>query len=56
MNDEQWEQRCRDIARKIIPLLDGMPINQARYTLQTAEQWLLATNRVDANKIDLIEA
>ena len=56
MDDEQWEQQCRDTARKIIPLLHGMPINQARYTLQTAEQWLLATSTVDAGKIDLIEA
>ena len=56
MDDEQWEQRSRDTARKIISLLHGMPISQARYTLQTAERWLLATNTVDASKIALIEA
>jgi hypothetical protein len=51
---DHWECDARAVAFKIIPLLHGMPLNQARYALQTAETWLLQTHKVDANNAELI--
>jgi hypothetical protein len=46
---EEWDAKSLNAAIKIIPILDGMPLNQARYTLRTAETLLLQTHKVDAN-------
>jgi hypothetical protein len=55
MATDQWEREAHAIAFKIIPLLHGMPLNQARYALQTAETWLLQTHKVDANNTELMD-
>ena len=54
MEIEHWEHDARAVAFRIIPLLHGMPLSQARYALQTAETWLLQTHKVDANNVELM--
>ena len=49
----EWDTKALDAAVKIIPILDGMPLNQARYALRTAETLLLQTHKVDANNAEL---
>ena len=53
MESEQWERVATKAALKIIPALHGMPLNQARYALRTAETLLLQTHSVDADNAEL---
>lgn len=50
--NEQWDAEALATAVKIIPVLHGMPLNQARYALRLAKTLLLETNKVDAHSAE----
>jgi hypothetical protein len=53
---DRWEEEAKAAAFKIIPLLKGMPLAQAIYTLKETKHWLLNTHRVDAEAPELTVA
>jgi hypothetical protein len=54
--EDRWEKDAQAAAFKIVPLLNGMPLGQAKYALELTERWLLTTHRVDAQNAELIAA
>jgi hypothetical protein len=53
MDSEQWEREATYAALKIIPMLNGIPLNQARYALRIVETLLFQTHSVDVNNAKL---
>jgi hypothetical protein len=53
---DRWEEEAKAAAFKIVPLLKGMSLAQAIYTLKETKHWLLNTHRVDTQAPELTVA
>ena len=48
MDSDQWDREVLSAALRIIPMLNGMPINQAHRSLDITKSLLLQVHKVDA--------